>query len=220
MLELDDAARLREYVEQIAGSGGQRLPPEPKLSEALGLSRGRLRTLLKRLEDEGVIWRHVGKGTFVGPRQVSAGDEAVAAEISVDGIMDARLALEPQLAAYAAIHATPADVAALEQCLEGLAAADSFAVWRRLDDKLHRAVAQATHNVLLLLLHDTLRQQVRDSLEGRFEEVFGSLSGPKEGTDGEHRAIVDAIRGHNPGRAEQAMRTHLQSVRGHIFGLR
>lgn len=220
MLELDDATRLRKYIETLLQNGEQRLPPEPKLSEVIGCSRGRLRTLLKYLEDEGVIWRHVGKGTFIGPKQVSAGDDTIATEISVDGIIGARLALEPQLASYAAIYATPADIVLLDQCLQGMARAETFTEWRRLDEKLHRSIALATHNVLLLMLYDTLHTQVKDILEDRFQEIFGNLSGPKETTDGEHKAIVDAIRGHNVTLAEQSMRLHLQSVRNHIFGLR
>lgn len=215
-----DLARLREYVDSVAGSGDLRLPSEPRLVEELGVSRGRLRTLLKRLEDEGLIWRHVGKGTFVGTRQVTADDENWSASISVDDVIDARMLLEPQLAAQAAIHATLSDVAAMDQCLAEMAAATSFLQWKRLDDRLHRTIAQATHNGLLLLLYDTLRSQVRLSLDDRVEEVFGAAPGPVEATEQEHRLFIDAIRKHNPEKAEQMMREHLHSVRALVFGLR
>ncbi len=217
----DDVLRLREYIEaHVATSGDLRLPPEPKLSEALGVSRGRLRTVLKRLEDEGVIWRHVGKGTFVGPKQVTPDDETWSSSISVDDIMDARLVLEPQLAAQAAVHATAADVAAMTQCLADMAETAPFMPWKRLDEHLHRLIAQSTHNALLLLLYDTMRVQVRLNLDARMEEVFSSQTGPRHDTDDEHRQLVDAIRTHNPTRAEQLMREHLRSVRTRLFGLR
>jgi GntR family transcriptional regulator, transcriptional repressor for pyruvate dehydrogenase complex len=217
----DDVLRLREYIEgHVASSGDLRLPPEPKLSEALGVSRGRLRTVLKRLEDEGLIWRHVGKGTFVGPRQVTTDDENWSSSISVDDIMDARLVLEPQLAAQAAVHATAADIAAMEQCLADMAATEPFIPWKRLDEHLHRVVAESTHNALLLMLYDTMRVQVRLNLDTRMEEVFTSQTGPRHDTDGEHHQLVDAIRTHNPARAEQLMREHLRSVRIRLFGLR
>ncbi|WP_321858492.1 FadR/GntR family transcriptional regulator [Paraburkholderia tropica] len=215
----DDVLRLREYVEKASVSDNPRLPPEPKLGEMLGVSRGRLRTLLKRLEDEGLIWRHVGKGTFAGPRQTSVDDEALAAMISVDHIMDARLLLEPQLAAQAAIHATPADLAAMDQCLDEMSSAASFLQWKRLDDKLHRLIAAATHNAVLLILYDALRSQVKLTLDVRFEEVYGDAAGPLEATGDEHRSFIDAIRKHNPVRAQQAMRAHLNSVRDSLFGL-
>ncbi|WAC59031.1 FadR/GntR family transcriptional regulator [Brevundimonas sp. SL130] len=217
-----DIDRLRAFVEAIAGEGdGGRLPPEPRLSETLGISRGRLRTLLKRLEDEGRIWRHVGKGTFAGPRRVAAADNSWAASVSVDDIMDARLLLEPQLAAQAAVHATPADITGLQQCLTEMSAPPSFLHWKRLDEKLHRAIAVSTHNVLLLMLYDSLRSQIHARLDGRLETVYGATaSSAKTVSDDEHQACVDAIAAHDPTRAEQAMRDHLRSVRTHLFGLR
>lgn len=217
----DDVLRLREYIEShVASSGDMRLPPEPKLSEALGVSRGRLRTVLKRLEDEGLIWRHVGKGTFVGPRQVKPDDKHWSSSVSVDDIMDARLVLEPQLAAQAAVHATAADIADMDQCLAEMASTKPFMPWKRLDEHLHRIIAESTHNALLLMLYDTMRLQMRLNLDARMEEVFTTQTGPRHDTDGEHRLLVDAIRTHNPARSEQLMREHLRSVRTRLFGLR
>ena len=45
-----------------------RLPSERELAKQLAVSRMSLRTGLERLEADGRIWRHVGQGTFVGPR--------------------------------------------------------------------------------------------------------------------------------------------------------
>ncbi|WP_439891152.1 FadR/GntR family transcriptional regulator [Ralstonia sp. 25C] len=216
----DDVKRLREYVESVAKGSDLRLPPEPKLSELLGVSRGRLRTMLKYLEDEGLIWRHVGKGTFAGPRDAPADEQSVAASVSVDDIMNARLILEPQLAAQAAVHATPADIATMDACLAQMAETTSFPQWKRLDERLHRTIAQASHNGLLVMLYDMLRSQVKLSLDGRVEAVYGEAGSPKATTDREHVRVTDAIRVHDPFRAEQAMRDHLLSVRVHLFGLR
>ncbi|MEG3086267.1 FadR/GntR family transcriptional regulator [Sphingomonas sp. PB4P5] len=215
-----DAAELRNYIEAVVNSGGRRLPPEPKLSAELGISRGRLRTLLKRLENERLIWRHVGKGTFVGPRQLVADVSNGSLSISVDDIIDARLLLEPRLAAQAAIRSTPADLAAMDQCIADMKGVSSFLTWKRLDERLHRTIAEATHNAILLMVYDTLRSQVKLSLDKRMEEVFAAAAGPKELTEVEHCAIVDAIRQHNPAHAEHAMREHLESVRRNLFGLR
>jgi GntR family transcriptional regulator, transcriptional repressor for pyruvate dehydrogenase complex len=218
----DDVTRLRSYIEARTSSNSDdpRLPPEPKLCEVLGISRGRLRTVLKRLESEGLIWRHVGKGTFIGPRQIQTDDAGLSAAISMDDLLNARLVLEPQLAAQAAIHATPADIQALEQCLSEMQAARPFIHWKRLDERLHRVIAEATHNALLLMLYDTVRGQMRVNLDSRIEAVYAPMTEPREDTDHEHRKLVDAIRAHNPDHAEQAMREHLRSVRTRLFGQR
>jgi len=216
----DDVGRLRDYIDKVAKSGDLRLPPEPKLGDELGVSRGRLRTILKRLEGEGLIWRHVGKGTFVGPREMTPDDQHWSGLISVDNVLEARLLLEPQLAAQAALHATPADLAAIDACLAEMERPPTFLHWKRLDERLHRIVAEATHNPLLMLLYEALRTQVRHNLDARIEQVFGSESGPKRTTHEEHADFVEAIRAHDPIRAEKAMRLHLNSVRDHLFGLR
>jgi DNA-binding FadR family transcriptional regulator len=98
--------------------------------------------------------------------------------------------------------------------------ATSFVQWKRLDARLHRGIAEASHNSVLLMLYDTLRTQVKISLDVRMEEVFGAEAGPQGATDGEHREFLDAIKYHQPERAEQAMRDHLKSVRTKLFGLR
>lgn len=213
----EDVARLRDYLDNLERKGLDRLPPEPKLGVELGVSRSRLRTMLKRMEDQGMIWRHVGKGTFLGPRQVTIESANVAGSISVHDFFEARLLLEPQLAAQAAIHATPADLEILEGCVADMASATSFIQWRRLDDKLHRSIARATHNPLMLILYDALKSQVRMGLEQRLEEVFGVPPAPRSATEVEHLSFIDAIRSHNPERAAQAMRDHISSVRSSLF---
>lgn len=215
----DDLVRLKILLDQTVERGEDRLPSEPKLSDELGVSRGRLRTLLKRLESEGAIWRHVGKGTFVGPRKL-VDSNPITAAFSVDDILQARAALEPQLAALAAIHSTPDDVAEMDVCLAEMKLAPSMLYWKRLDERLHRAIAQATHNNLLLTLYDTLRAQMKFTLDSRIDQVFGAEPGPKADTDGEHAHVVDAIRRHDPVGAENMMREHLFALRGKLFGLR
>jgi len=219
MEEADDLSLLRSYVEDVARSGTAQLLAEPRLSETLDISRGRLRTLLKRLEDEGLIWRHVGKGTFVGPRLVDPTSPEWSEGISIDDIMDARQLLEPQLAAQAAIKAHPADLQKLDRGLAEMLEAPAFLQWRRLDERLHRYIAEAAHNHLLLLIYETLRSQGRALLDHRLEEKFGHHTGTRD-TDRQHKAIVDAIRSGDPDQAEESMREHLRSVRATLFGLR
>ena len=49
-----------------------RLPPEHEVATMLGVSRGTLRSALRRLEDRGEIVRRQGSGTFVGRSAVPA----------------------------------------------------------------------------------------------------------------------------------------------------
>ncbi len=68
---------LRRLIEDGAYALGDRLPSEPALAQRLGISRPTLREALRLLEDEGVIVRRHGVGTFVAaPRpRIDAGLE-------------------------------------------------------------------------------------------------------------------------------------------------
>jgi len=68
-LSADDATRrLRAHLRQRAYGPQDQLEPERVLALRIGCSRETLRAALDVLEKEGLIWRHVGQGTFVGPR--------------------------------------------------------------------------------------------------------------------------------------------------------
>jgi GntR family transcriptional regulator len=57
---------LRNWLAPGRHRSGDRLPPEHDLAAMLGVSRGTLRTALKRLEETGEVVRRQGSGTFVG----------------------------------------------------------------------------------------------------------------------------------------------------------
>ncbi len=57
---------LRNWLAPGRYRPGDRLPPEHDVAQMLGISRGTLRTALRRLEDTGEIVRRQGSGTFVG----------------------------------------------------------------------------------------------------------------------------------------------------------
>jgi DNA-binding GntR family transcriptional regulator len=69
-----------------------------------------------------------------------------------------------------------------------------------------------------LHLFDSLHMLARSGIDTRIEQVFGSDFGPLTSTHDEHLEFAEAIRAHDPQRAEASMRDHLTSIRRALFG--
>jgi DNA-binding FadR family transcriptional regulator len=195
----------------------QRLPPERSLCGRLGVSRSSLRKALAVLEEDGQIWRHVGRGTFVGSRPV--GDlegTSITSRTNPAEVMDARLVMEPELARLAALHARPSDIDEMAHCIRQTKAAGEWRVYELWDNRLHRAIAQATGNALLLSLFDGLNAVRRAVVWGRLRpyRLTPDLS---HHSFAEHDAILEAIVERDLELAASRMRDHLQSVRRNLL---
>jgi DNA-binding FadR family transcriptional regulator len=210
--------QLRAWLAQKALPPSTRLPPERELAEMLGVSRGELRKALAILEGQGELWRHVGKGTFIGARPVAetASVGAIAAQTNPAEVMRARMTVEPEIAREAALFATAEDIAEMRICVAGARRAATWRHYEAWDNRLHRAVAEAAHNALLLSIFDTLNAVRRAVVWGRLRD-----EGPHPPADhhsfAEHEAIVAAIEERDLAAAETRMRLHLQHVQDFLL---
>ena len=210
--------QLRGYLAQSELSEDGRIPPERELAKALGVSRTELRKALAALEAEGQLWRHVGKGTFVGSRPIDtvADIAAMARRTNPAEVMRARLAIEPEIARMAALNATPAHLAEMRGCLVRSRQAATWRHYEGWDNRLHRTVAEATQNTLLLGLFDTMNAVRRAATWGRLRAPPVRPS-PDHHSFSEHEALVEAIAHRDLAGAAAAMRTHLQSVERNLL---
>lgn len=64
---------IKEDIEAGRLQRGERLPSEAELSKRLGVSRATLREALRLLEEEKIVIRRHGVGTFIHPRPVFSG---------------------------------------------------------------------------------------------------------------------------------------------------
>jgi DNA-binding FadR family transcriptional regulator len=213
--------QLRAFLAQKALAPSTRLPPERELSELLGVSRGDLRKALSVMEKHGELWRHVGKGTFIGARPVAemSSIAEIAALTNPGEVMRARLAIEPELAREAALHATAGDIAEMKLCVSSARVAETWRQYENWDNRLHRAVAVAAHNALLLAVFDTVNAVRRTVVWGRLRD-----DSPYPPSDhhsfAEHAAIIEAIEDRNLAQAAGRMRSHLRSVESHLIPAR
>ncbi len=213
--------QLQAYLAQLDLPEDGRLPPERELCESLGVSRGDLRKALDVLEKDGHIWRHVGKGTFVGSRTIgeTVAVSEIAARSNPSDVMRARLILEPELTREAALHATLDDIAAMRQSLAQMRQATTWRQYENFDNLLHRQIAQSSRSTLLLGMFDVLNAIRRAVVWGRLR-AEGTRPPADHHSFADHDRIVDAIAERDLGGAAAAMRAHLQEVGRRLIPLR
>ena len=213
-------ARLRSYIAEGGFGTGGRLPPERHLTDELGMTRTNLRKALDVLERDGLIWRHVGKGTFVtdgSQRPANSASVQLGRQLTPFRMMRARLAIEPAIAREAAFNATGETLLRMRQTLDRARAASTWETYEAEDDRFHRCVAEASDNLLLLALFDQLNGVRRAVAWGNVERQ--SVRPPSDHPSfDQHDSIAAAISGRDPHRAYEAMRSHLRSVSTRLFG--
>lgn len=211
--------RLRNWITEEGLARGARLPPERTLSADLGVSRAELRNAFLLLETEGVLERHVGRGTFLSkPSRPSRGGKGMEAAVShlaettgPNDAMVARLVLEPELARMAAHNATPKQLRALREIADAMGAARSWAAYETLDHDFHNAIATASGNTMLQALFEILNG-VRQVV------VWRKLAPSDRGPDrdyhsfAEHDAILVALDARDGAAASKAMAAHLHTT--------
>ena len=205
--------QLRAYLAKQNLSPASRLPPERELSEVLGVSRGDLRKAFAILEEEGQIWRHVGKGTFVGPKPVDSllTLHGVESRTNPSEVMRTRLLMETAMAREAALNANRADIEAMQRCLKHSRASKSWRQYETSDNQLHQLIAEATHNSLMVALFDALNAVRRTIVWGRMRSSDGGPPADHHSFN-EHELIVKAIRDRDIEGAGRAMYEHLRMV--------
>lgn len=209
----DPLESLKKFMADQEFTLNGRLPPERELCIELGLTRGGLRKAMAVLEADGQIWRQVGRGTFFGPRPIQnlSDVEFLSEHSSPADVMEARLAIEPQLAKLAALHGTASNFSEMRRCIRMCKSASEWRIYESWDNNLHQAIAKATCNKLLISLFDTLNIVRRSTVWGQLRST--KLPPANHASFAEHDAIYEAITTRDGEEAANLMREHLRTVR-------
>ena len=211
--------RIAEALARLIDTGefaaGQRLPGERQLAGKLGVSRTSLREALSALELEGRVDIRVGSGVYVRAarrnRATRRRADATEEESPFD-VLRARRVVEAETAALAARHASTAQIAAIAEAFAQLAADMRANRARSEGDRLfHVRIAEAGGNRALAAIVRDLWDAHRRPLNARLGALFVTIARRRDNI-GEHRAILDAIRAHDPAGARSAMRRHLTNA--------
>jgi DNA-binding FadR family transcriptional regulator len=209
--------KVRRYIQDGSFAHNQRLPPERRLCEILGLSRSALRKALAEVESDGLIWRHVGRGTFVGARPVHNLDDIAFLGGLADPVqvLDARAAIEPELARLAAVKGNRTDLEAIRECNRRCREAQDWRRYEVWDNNFHLAVAKATHNKVLIYLFETLNVVRRSIVWGQRRATTGPAT--DHFSFGQHDATISMIEARDGAGAAATMRKHISAVRERVI---
>ena len=182
-------------------SPGERLVEE-EIAERLGASRGAVRAALVRLSHDGLVVRHPNRGAQVRRITIEEGVE----------IVEARCALEPLAAGYAARRRTDAEAGELRALvgeMQRLQSEGELLAASARNGVLHRRILEISRHQVAIEICGRLRSQV---VRFQFRTVLAPGRAPR--STAEHLAIVAAIEAGDRDAAQEAMRVHLTHVVG------
>jgi GntR family transcriptional regulator, transcriptional repressor for pyruvate dehydrogenase complex len=206
-----------KQIERLIVEGGlkpgDKLPPERELAEMFQVSRSSLRDAIRTLELTGLLEPRHGEGTVVCDLSADLLVNPLANMLTrkrelVAELLDVRKMLEPPLAARAAAHASPEEIAYLEDILrrqKEKVRRGELAIEE--DSEFHYTIAMAAKNSVVQKVLDVLMDLLRTSRERSLQ-----VEGRRQRSLAGHRRILKAIRQRDSTAAESAMRRHLKEI--------
>ena len=207
---------LATYIKVKDLKPGDPLPSETQLATSFGVSRPVIREGLKSLEGRGIIEIINGKGAIVLPVSskplLTFFHRASQTEYeTIVELMEVRKGLEIQSATLAAQRRTPQELEQLKHTVNAMREhLHEPKIFVELDVEFHMLLAFATHNVMLRLLVESIRESLRDTIrEGlsrrRTPEQFEQFQET-------HEALFAMVENKNPGGAGQVMALHFDEA--------
>lgn len=208
------ARALIRYISKQGLVGGDRLPSEPELIDMVGVSRLPLREALSILKGIGIVEAHHGKGVFVKNLDIASVFSLLSpllkaqVNIGVPQIIEARLHLEPVIAALAAEHRSEAHLAELkEQIAQMKAHLEDRATFIDADVAFHQCLARAAGNPIFHVFMAALTDLLRE-VQYRYPDQLQH----REASLRFHERIDAAVQSRDASAASSAMREHIQYI--------
>lgn len=206
------AKKISKLVADGDIAAGEKLPSERDLAEKLGVSRPTIREAMIALEIAGIIDIRTGSGIYVVDQAPELSLSDVDEGIGPFEILDTRSIVEAEACAMAASHIGDAQIAELAATIAEMEEEEKRPdASEQADMKFHLLIAEASQNSAIIEIVKwlwVLRNQ--SSLSKAFMERLR-----EEGIHpsiNEHKRILDALASHDPDKAREAMRSHIESA--------
>lgn len=217
-----------EQIKRLISDGklkpGDKLLPERELAEKLGVSRASVREAIRTLDMLGVIDTRPGGGTFI--RSTDSDDiiRPLAMFLAVErnsllDMFEMRRIFETATASLAAQRATQEELEEIHSMLasmrDGLNVQDPEK-GEEFDAAFHYAVAEATHNSLLIKLFKTVSAEFAKANSVARRRLYQDNVQNAQKLVDQHTEIYEAIKANLPEAAAEAMLAHLLFAEGEL----
>jgi DNA-binding FadR family transcriptional regulator len=217
------AAELRRRILQRDLKPGDRLPGHRELAAMYTVSVGSVREAISMLVSAGLVETRAGRGTYVleggEVRELGVAPPRSLERKEVEELVEAREAIESELAARAAERASAAEVEKLDRAVERMrVAAANPDEYPDADVEFHLALAEAAGNRYLLRAMLDIRTLLKQDMELGAEAAirrFGDLRVSVES----HRELVRAIEARDPETAREVAVRIVRRNRDFVLGL-
>ncbi|EPJ9472936.1 GntR family transcriptional regulator [Pectobacterium brasiliense] len=209
---------LRQMIDSRNYLIGDRLPTEREFAEMLNVSRFAVREALIMLELENMIEVRKGSGIFLLSPSSQKEHTVNTPSIGPFELLQAQQLLQSNIGEFAATQATPLDIhnirSALEKVRNGLITGVCGT------QEFHLAIAQTTHNNILIELFKTSwAQRENNSI---WVKLFTRIASDKEYSKGwinDHHSILASMIKKRPDTVRSAIWLHLENVKQHLLEL-
>lgn len=216
---------IKEKILSNVYAVGSRLPPERDLSVQLAVSRTSVREAIIALEVSGWVDVKVGSGVYVKTRKPLHdvhGESAIhpkladqlneSKEMTPFELLQARLFLEPEIAALAAGNRSDEQIALIKEAYLMNVSDNLDHSKEHIGDRLfHIRIAEAANNEAYTFFIRHLLSKQYTELFGRLQQLYTPEDMPLR-SQLEHHKIYLALASQNADAARQAMREHLENV--------
>ncbi|WP_066458457.1 transcriptional regulator LldR [Castellaniella caeni] len=212
---------------------GDRLPAERQLALELGASRPSVREAIQQLASQGLLRSRQGGGTYLqAPVQGSVAwpqqqlVQTLGQLVSDDpeyryDVLEARHALEGGTAWHAALRATPDDRAHIRAAFDDLLREQDIGDADRssqADARFHLAIAEASHNAILLQMMRGLFQLLQSTVTENRQRMY-TVRHTHEQLTQQHQALMEAILQGDAQAARDTVWQHLEFVHAAVRAL-
>jgi DNA-binding FadR family transcriptional regulator len=203
-------AYVRSNIESGTWKPGFQIPTEKSLVSQFSAARNAVRKALSQLENEGIIDRQVGRGTFVRNNSPQIeGDSWV--DASPAEVNEIRVLIEPAIADWAVVRATKSDIEHIRLCFNNALKAKTISKFEHWDAEFHSGIVKAAKNNMMVKIYEGI-SKARRQIEW-YQMKDQSLTEERRSKyNKDHSRILQALESRDAAGLREALSDHLKEV--------